>query len=204
MFSQIYECCQSKLSSEIISDKYKKRIQKTISLHPASFTIDWFIFECSLDSAGFWGDLSYPLNFLDLKELQKSPTFKRTSQWNKIFAFFSNRKDFYQKRNISHIWIELDSGSSKRWPPIPNLFLVINKDTTNLSEIVQDAFITLMQKKISKSMQKHLNQCITPEIRIFSVGYMLARPFNTLRVCTISSNSLSMSSYINYLKALGL
>lgn len=208
-FSKLCEWVEPKLSLSLIAQNYKTKLLECASLVHSNVRTHCFGFECNLKGPEYWGDLLFYILSSDLHTFHKASTYGEMIAGNNnhtLVAFLENwtKQDFFNKKKVTGIWIELDVGSSMSWPPQPNLFLQIDGSQEQYPEAIDEAFHQLKKIRLSKERRSLLVSCSTNDIKVYSVGFMLARSTNAMRICTKSKDLLLSDDYTFYLKILGL
>ncbi len=126
-------------------------------------------------------------------------------------TFWKQLVGFLQNWNLErHTWftLELDVGSSKTWPPRPNLFLC-TKDFQGDAwpKLIEAMSLQLTQKpadsKMIEYMKKYCELCASSDIEIFGCGFMLARTFQGMRVDVMSPSFLRSDFLLEHLALAG-
>ncbi len=175
--------------------------------HLPKMNCNFYGYECPLDGDEYWVDLSIrmPLFVADLYSLLKSfhkgevsHEISKSELWSLYFAFLQKAQehDFFWQENIDFMWTEFDVGSSSQWPPDPNLYFP-GPQVKDLVKCCRGFFSLL---KIDADLpaallSKVCDECLSKNLKINFVGFMLPRTRQGVRLCV---DSLSTSG-----KALG-
>lgn len=194
------------LSSDLIGQEYKTRFLQYASLLPSDIDIGCVFFECSLKGEERWGDLLFVVNhpFTCMEAFDES-SLKESYQWKNICLFYEQwrKNELFRKRKIDQIWIELDIGSSSIWPSEPNIFLdKIGVNHEMLCETADQAYFALKKKRLTPEALSLLQKCKSEGSEVFSLGFMLARPSDAIRIAMVSRGLFDASFFGPFLSNL--
>ncbi|MFI5334738.1 MAG: hypothetical protein ACHQT8_06230 [Chlamydiales bacterium] len=171
-----------------------------------SFEVDSLLFECPLNEKRKWVDLSFKIdpfseNFSQsIQHLQDG--ISKEESWKRCLCFLSKTK--FQ----GLYFIELDIGSGKENPLLPNLFVCTKEFqgekflpfATHLSEELQGHAPSQL---CMDNLQKYAEVCSAMQDQIFACGLMLARPNNGIRVHAGTNLADASTSLEERLKTMG-
>ncbi len=209
-FYRLCELVSPYLSSMLLNKEGKTKVQEFSSLFSPALTAYLIGFECHLKENKGWVDCHFApeLDVSNLEELKRSflhVGWEGSCEWKNIFSLCDNWAVNgpvckFGKRNL---FLEFDVGSSKVWPPKPNLFLMLNPDDEKFYELIDDSFYLLHLKRLSKDTIHYVRKCSTKDFGVAAVGFMLARSLGAVRLLAISRGCFSVPSLVNYLASLG-
>lgn len=207
------------ISSEWIQREYKDRILQYTSSLPAELTANVFCYEFPLNKEEKWGDFSVQLTppKCYLQKLRNNPISKISWQWETILSFLLKGTEqkifsdevFYLNEPLnktfriskSSLWLEFDVGSHKDLAPQPNLVLSLKNRKQNPLNFIEKIFYLIKGKELPSHYLKLLQQCKEKGSQIEALGFMLARPSDTLRF-RISHPLLSKEDLSAYLHSI--
>jgi hypothetical protein len=201
--SQLLETLLPSMPENLIDKSSKKQFLRCDNLFPKEIQLLCTIFECPLSGTECWGDIS-------LYTKLPSPHFGSleqtlyTNEWKELISFIEEgqQRELFNERMIKGIWIELDTGSSTIWPPLPNFFLHTDFSNDQGQFLIKSHEEILPRFKRKKLSEKTLQLCITPTFFISQIGIMPGRSLERVRVCTSHQGPFSKSQWESYLRSL--
>lgn len=212
--AQLCEKTLSFLSSDLISENYRKKLLHFASLLPQRLRFSNFGFECPLQGNENWGDILFYIDLLkesSLHDIAILPEpWQKCAGWNRLSqiakAYFERYHTIEDLRGLGHnVWLEFDVGSSFHSPHTPSIFFEPKEiKNTALSKIlhtyipfldISDSTLTLIQK---------CSDPLTEDFSIAQIGFMLSRPSNTPLRLFIRGQGLNSTSLLRYLAQIGI
>jgi hypothetical protein len=193
------------LPLSLIEKDSQEKLTQTISLNSIQkLAAKEMIFEAPLSLKKKWGDFMFALDLDNLNQYSTLSLFNN-EHWASIVSLVDQiKQDDAYISGLQNIWLELDIGSQpSTWPPLPNLFLDQKEQPAEMLVKNIEKTCAHFKRAVPTKLRAMIQKIVDRGIYIFSVGFMLARPFDGIRLAMRPKSFLSANQMIDFLIDLG-